>query len=465
MNQLQRRDFLKMAFLTGVVALLGGCNGREEETSLPEPDSDAKHILIVGAGMAGLAAAQKLRQAEVRVTVLEGRDRIGGRVWTERSWAGIPLDMGASWIHGVRGNPIAKLAEEVGVETVRTDYDNHWIYDRFGQELDDAGYTELEAFAAGLNEYVEAMREELEVDRSLQTAVSLAITTEELNDEEIIQANYILNSYIEQEYGADSSDLSLFYFDQDDGFGGEDVLFPNGYDALTTALARGLTIKLAQIVQQIQYSQDGVTVTTNQGQFSGDAVIVTVPLGVLKKEVIQFTPPLPAWKSAAIQNLGMGVLNKTYLRFPHVFWDKEADLLGYIAEEKGAWAEYLNLYKYIGKPVLLGFNAGEYGRIIESQTDAQIVAGMMAVLRTIYGDNIPDPEAFLITRWLQDPFAYGSYAHIPPGGRGDDHDTLAQTVGNTLFFAGEATHRQYPATVHGAYLSGERAAATILALD
>ena len=464
MKQLQRRDFLKMAFLTSITALLTGCAWAETETSLPEPDSNAEHILIVGAGMAGLAAAQKLRQAGLRVTILEGRDRIGGRVWTDRSWEGIPLDLGASWIHGVNGNPMTKLAEEVGVETARTDYDNHWIYDRFGNELDDVGYSELEEMAEGFTEYVEAVRDELDVDTGLQTAVSTAIAAEELDSEAIIKANYVVNATIEHEYAADSKNLSLFYFDAQGEYGGHDVLFPNGYGELADALAQGLAIELGQIVEQISYNDDGVTIRTNQGKFSGNRVIVTVPLGVLKKGVITFSPALPDWKMAAIRNLDMGVLNKTYLRFPTAFWDTEADLIGHISERKGEWTEFVNFYKYTEQPVLLGFNAGEYGRFIEDLPDEQIVAGMMQVLRTIYGENIPNPEAHVITRWLQDPFAYGSYSHTPPGGSPDDIDTLAEAVSETLFFAGEATHREHPSTVHGAFLSGERAAAEILDL-
>ncbi len=87
---------------------------------------------------------------------------------------------------------------------------------------------------------------------------------------------------------------------------------------------------------------------------------------------------------------------------------------------------------------------------------------MMAVLRKLYGSSIPEPEAALSSRWHIDPFAYGAYSHIPPGVTGRAHDELAKPVGDRLFFAGEATNRTYPATLHGAFLSGERAAQEIL---
>jgi monoamine oxidase len=157
----------------------------------------------------------------------------------------------------------------------------------------------------------------------------------------------------------------------------------------------------------------------------------------------------------------MGLLNKTYLRFPEVFWDKEHDLLGHIAERKGEWAEWLNIYKYTGQPILLGFNAGRYGRQIEKLSDREIVAAAMKTLRSLYGAKIPDPEAWLITRWAGDPLAGGSYSYLPPGATEGDRAALAQPVGGRLFFAGEATSVEYPATVHGALLSGRRAAKEI----
>ena len=137
-------------------------------------------------------------------------------------------------------------------------------------------------------------------------------------------------------------------------------------------------------------------------------------------------------------------------------------MLGYIATNKGEWAEYLNIYKVTGQPVLLCFNAGTYGLAIEKWADEAVVAAAMNVLRTIYGQSIPDPTGWLITRWGSDPFARGSYSSPGIGSSNTDRDTLAEPIADRLFFAGEATIRNYSATVHGAYLSGHSAAEQIL---
>jgi monoamine oxidase len=157
----------------------------------------------------------------------------------------------------------------------------------------------------------------------------------------------------------------------------------------------------------------------------------------------------------------MGLLNKLYLRFSEVFWDEDSDWIGYIAAQKGEWSDFFNLYKYTGRPVLLAFNAGEVARRLEAYSDRETVAACMEVLRTIYGDDIPEPDAWQITRWASDPLAGGSYSYRPVGSTSEDHNHLAEPVNGRLFFAGEATSAGLNATVHGAYLSGLRAAGEI----
>jgi monoamine oxidase len=137
--------------------------------------------------------------------------------------------------------------------------------------------------------------------------------------------------------------------------------------------------------------------------------------------------------------------------------------LGYVSETKGRWSEYLNVAKFLDQPVLLGFNAASFARRLEKKTDEETVAGMLAALRSMFGRKVPDPTDARITRWASDPFSYGSYSFQKTGSTPKDYDLLAEPLARRLFFAGEHTSRRYAATVHGAFLSGQRAAKQITA--
>jgi monoamine oxidase len=178
----------------------------------------------------------------------------------------------------------------------------------------------------------------------------------------------------------------------------------------------------------------------------------------LKQASVKFDPPLPESKQSAIQRLGMGVLNKVYLKFSETFWDENVETISYMGDELGEWNDWLSFVPFTGEPVLMAFHGGDKGFALEDLSDDEIVAGAMRTLRVMFGDDIPEPDGVLITRWGKDPFSFGAYSHISPFASGGDHDALAEPVQDVLFFAGEATSREYPSTVHGAYLSGLRAA-------
>ncbi len=449
---MNRRDFVKLtAFLAGTVAL-NSCGVFEE--------GDEK-IIVVGAGIAGLSTARTLQKWGYEVIVLEARSRVGGRIWTSRKWEDAPLDLGASWIHGVSGNPIAKIAKENRIKTVETDYENHWIYDADGNELSNAEYVNLEEYETTITEYIADAISERDDDVPLKTIVDAALADADVsaNEKQIIL--YLLNTIVEHEYAADINELSLFTFDEGDEYGGEDVIFPEGYDQIIEILAEGLDIRLDEIVQRVEYQDSGVSIQTNKGIYEGDRAVITLPLGVLKSGRVDFSPPLPREKQDVIRRLGMGLLDKLYLRFPSIFWPKEAELLGYLGANKGEWAEWLNIAHYTDEPILLGFNAASFARKVEKWSDQEIVDSAMETLRNIFGSNIPDPLDWQITRWADDPFVWGSYSYLAPGTSSETLKELARPVDGKLFFAGEATSSDYQSTVHGAYLSGIRAAEEI----
>lgn len=424
---------------------------------MPTETSTNADVLVLGAGIAGLAAARTLTEKGRNVIILEARNRIGGRMWTDSS-LGPPLDLGASWIHGVNENPITKLAKEFGIKTLPTDDENAIEFSADGRELPDDEFERMEALFEDVYEEVAEMQNSTEEDISLQVAFDQVIAERGLSAADLRRLNYYIHLVTALEYGADPKDLSLWWWDQDEEFGGGEVIFPGGYNQITDGLANGLDIRLRTVVNTVRYGVDGVEVETSAGVFVADKAVVTLPLGVLKQASVKFEPPLPESKQAAIDRLAMGVLNKVYLKFPEAFWGEDVETISYVGEELGEWCDWLSFMPLTGEPVLMAFHGGDKGFAIEELSDGEIVSGAMQTLRVMFGNNIPEPEGVLITRWGKDPFSFGAYSHIPPNASGDDYDALAEPVDEVLFFAGEATSQEYPSTVHGAYLSGVRAA-------
>ena len=463
-NKITRRDFLKAATFGTASAIALSCGlltPNEESEIMTDPLSTSASVLVLGAGIAGLAAARALTEQGRSVIILEARNRVGGRMWTDSS-LGVPLDLGASWIHGVNGNPITKLAKQFGVKTVPTDDENSIMFNADGSEHSDVEWEETESLFEEIYEEVALMQEETESDTSLQDAFDAVLSEYDLSDEQIRRLNYYAYLGTSLEYGADMNDLSLWEWDQDEEFGGEEVIFPGGYNQITNVLAKGLDIRLETVVKTIRYGDDGVVVETTAGDFVADQAVVTFPLGVLKQASVKFEPPLPESKQSAIQKLAMGVLNKVYLRFPEVFWDENVETISYLGDVLGEWSDWLSFVPFTGEPVLMAFHGGDKGFALENLSDDVIVAGAMKTLQVMFGESVPEPIGVLITRWGKDPFALGAYSHIPPFASGEDYDALFEPVDDKLYFAGEATSREYPSTVHGAYLSGLAAAREML---
>ena len=278
------------------------------------------------------------------------------------------------------------------------------------------------------------------------------------------QLDFHINATYEQEYSGSAKQLSAWSLEEGEEFGGDDVLFPQGYGQVIEYLARGLDVRLNQPVEAVTASSTGVTLRFADGsKLMADDVLVTVPLGVLKTDAIAFDPPLSKRKQDAIGRLGVGLLNKHWLRFDRVFWPPDYDWHEFLSADKGRWSEWVSLAKLGDTPVLLAFSAAEQAEAAEALPDADILAGIMDVARTMFGSSTPDPIASQITRWRTDRYARGSYSFYAVGSTPEDRRALVQPESQRLFFAGEAQSDLYPGTVHGAYMSGQAAAREILA--
>ena len=423
----QRRNWLRLCLAVAAGSLgtvvLPACAATQ--------GSRSKKILVIGAGLAGLAAARSLTQAGHQVQVLEARERIGGRTHTSTRWADIPLDLGASWIHGTEGNPLTQLAKQADAATLATSLDSsRTFYAPDAALQNDSVYDS----AQNLIEAALDAAQDADADVSVRAAVNDYLSNRRIAAALAQQIDFLLNTTLEHEYSGSVGQMSVKYFDADKNFDGEDVVFTQGYQRIVQFLAQGLDIRTQQTVQKIAYERDAVRVWTQQGgaPLNADAVVVTVPLGVLQAQKIEFAPELPQEKLQAIRSFGMGVLNKTYLRFERIAWQPKWTWLEWVSPQIGHWAEWVDFAHVAKVPVLLGFNAADYGREIERKTDTAIVQEAMLVVRQMLGSAVPDPIDAQITRWAQDEFSLGSYSYNALGMAENARETLAHPLGQRL---------------------------------
>ena len=452
---MQRRKFIKDT-ITGLPiviitpSLLSSCNNEGDGQK-----ANGKTVIIVGAGISGLAAAKKLKENGFNVIVLEAQSKVGGRLKTNRS-LGVAFDEGASWIHGTAGNPITSLAQQAGMNTAFTDDESILAYDLGGVLHSDSNFSDTEDKFYSV---LETLKNNGSSTKSFETVFNELYPTY-CNDR---LWKFFLSTYLTFDTG-DLNMLSSLLYNEGEEFGGEERISVNGYDTIPSYLAIGLNVQLNQKVTKIDYSNTKILVSHNGTVTEADYVLVTVPLGVLKANKIDFVPSLPNTKQNAIQKVGVNCVNKFLLTWETAFWDDE-QYICYTPDIKDKFNYFVNVKKY--QPTvnaLMTFAYADKARQTENMTDQQIIEEIMTHLRDIYGNNIPYPKNILRTKWQTNEYSYGSYSYTAVGTEMRHFDDLAEEIDDKIFFAGEHTEIDYFSTAHGAYLSGIREADKIIAL-
>jgi monoamine oxidase len=424
--------------------------------------------IVIGAGMSGATAARALAAGGRSVVVLEARDRIGGRTWTDTA-LGIPVDLGASWIHGIGDNPLADLRDALGIDSVEFTVGSFQPSGRpivyhapDGRTLDVVAREQWLADLAVVDAGLEVVVASAPHGTTYAEAVQTAIAQQDWDADRAERVREYLRHRVEDLCGASIDDLDAHGLDEEH-VNGIEVVFPQGYGQFAAKLLDGLDVRLEHVVVSVARDADGVLVTTAAGaEFRARIAVVTLPLGVLKAGSVTFTPPLPEPVAGAIDRLSMGVYDKVFLRFATKFWEDDA----YVLRQQGPagvdWHSWYDMSRATGEPVIAALMGGPGARRLESLGDDEIVAQGLQALRRMYGDAAPEPVAVRITRWGADRFSLGSYSYLATGATEHDHDLVATPVDDVLHLAGEATWSDDPATVHGAMLSGLRAAERIL---
>lgn len=423
--------------------------------------------IVVGAGVAGLSVARLLADAGRAVVVLEARDRIGGRVVTDRT-DGLVTDLGASWIHGVDDEPLAEATAAFGMRAVELTVGGYQVDSRpiayHGVDGEPLAAAQARAFAADVHavdrDLVEAIAASAP-DASYRDVTEVALAAQGWDAERTQRVREHLEHRSEEQYGVWIDDLAAHGLD-DDVVVGDEVVFPDGYDRLPQALADGLDVRLRHVVSNVRWSAEGVVVTTDRGVLAAADAVVTVPVGVLQSGSIGFDPALPEPAAGALSRLRMNAFEKVVLRFPTRFWGDDVYAIRQLGPEGVRWHSWYDLTRLHGDPALLTFAAGPTAIETRAWSDERIQASVLEQLRRLYGDAVPQPTSLRRTAWQDDPFSRGSYAYMTLGATTADHDDLATPIGGVLHLAGEATWTDDPATVPAAMRSGHRAAERIL---
>ncbi|MEM7437265.1 MAG: NAD(P)/FAD-dependent oxidoreductase, partial [Myxococcota bacterium] len=475
-NRLGRRDFVRLvgaSVSTSAVSLVApGCGSNSDSAG------SVDRVLVIGAGAAGLTAANALTTAGIETVVLEARDRIGGRVWTD-DVDGVPVDLGGMWIHGPAGDTAACILNHEGVGWKSAEFFG------FDTRVFDA---ELGRYATGdervsmitsLNAFDEAIPslfDTLGPDATMTDAVTTFLDQEGLEGTARRHTRFGLLTQIELLAAQSAGDLSLISYigdDEDDGGAGGGYAggdnFPTGsYRTLIEALARGVDVRLNSVVSKIEYDTRGVTVETSNGTERGSHAVVTLPLGVLKAGSVEFSPALPADKRDAIELIDMAELEKVVLRYSEPFWQApgSGNVL-YLGATQGELPLIVDYTPFAGgEPTLVAFYCGDYGRSVASMSDEAIAGRAAAIVNEFTVTQGPEPNAVRVTRWKDDPFALGSYPGEPIRASvadvqaiGLSYQAMAAPVGDRLLFAGDGTTNS---TVDGAIVSGIREAERLL---
>ncbi|KAG8083084.1 hypothetical protein GUJ93_ZPchr0014g47174 [Zizania palustris] len=364
---------------------------------LPKEPTRPNTVIVIGAGLAGLAAARQLLAFGFKVVVLEGRKRCGGRVYTKKMEGGgrsAAADLGGSVLTGTFGNPLGIVAKQLGfpMHKIR---DKCPLYRPDGSPVDPEIDKKVEGTFNNLLDKSSLLRTsmgEVAMDVSLGAALETLRQTDGgvSTEQEMSLFNWHLAN-LEYANAGLLSKLSLAFWDQDDPYdmGGDHCFVPGGNGRLVQALAENVSIVYERTVHTVRYGGDGVQVVVNGGQvYEGDIALCTVPLGVLKNGGIKFVPELPQRKLDGIKRLGFGLLNKVAMLFPHVFWSTDLDTFGHLTEEPNNRGEFFLFYSYAtvaGGPLLMALVAGEAAHNFETTPPTDAVCSVLKILR---GENL-----------------------------------------------------------------------------
>ena len=417
-----------------------------------------ERVLVVGAGAAGLAAARTLHDLSHEVTVLEARDRVGGRAFTSSDIAKHPVELGAEFVHG-QNVSTWKVLERFGLDTVDIHDQLRFRFFSEGKLWDESFLTQPNALLAWKMTY--AAKDWIDGGGEDMSLADAALRWPTFIDGELSpEKRAFWNTFVAQFQCGELDEVGVGGLAEATRDGdGDRILYrlTDGYSHLMSRLADGLDVRLSAPVERVEWSSSGAVVTSGDQRFECDRVVITLPLAILKAGDVVFSPDLPREKSAAIDGLGYGPAAKIVLRFSQPVWPDGVNFMIATNDSQNWWLSGAGRDNEDGvMTALVCGHAVERLRKFPDPAAEGLRLLEEALGRPVAGELV---ESHFID-WGSDPWSKMGYSFVPPGGMGL-RDALAAPVSDVLFFAGEATDRVRPQTVHGAFDSGYRAATEI----
>ena len=427
-------------------------------------------VIIVGCGAAGIAAAIELKRLNpsVNYLILEGRDRLGGRAWTDRETfgQGIAVDLGAHYLchHGEERNSLLQFYQPTDRDRIEIDFPSGSrmvIFDEDGTKIgkDDPLMEQSKDLFAKMEKKVKELHDDGEDDQSIEERIE-----EEWKEIVDVRLRHLVRlhwTFVETHEGSHLSSLSSLCYQQGEGDLQEsDLSLHQGFGSLIEQIARenDLRVEFHRPVNEMKIDEEMVYLRTNdrEREYHARFVLLTIPLACLKSRSLLFDPPLPSWKQKAIDTMGCSLLNKVFLQFSSRFWEKDLERIYLL----GSRVQYYSCHWE--ESMLVLFVAGRQAKEMEEEDDPAIIEEIVRALRRSYPE-ITSPVRWLITRWGSDPFSLGSYSSFHRGNtRSILQDLARETHHGRVHWAGEHTnHQGCIGYVDSALQSGQREASLL----
>jgi monoamine oxidase len=447
---------------------------------MPNSSGNKADVLIIGAGVGGLTAAANLSPLGLSITILEARNRVGGRIDSQNHHQTI-MELGTLCLFGKgtpnNPNPLLGLFKRYGIETEALDPFNSDFFTTTGEKTSFAEwYASLKEPIARANDLIQSAKP-LESNKATKSSLASVLhlnseTQAKSSKDNENRAKQLLITTIQRNTGADPKDVSLLEVMHDGTFAGADELILNGAHKFIDGLLKdceagqNFNLILKSNVKEIHYSSKNAQfkVKTETGEeYQAKVVLCAVPLGVLKKQHIQFFPALSKAKQKALRHLSLGEKNHVFMEFDKAFWSESVHYLFPNDPAMNQWPEYINLMPFNisqGRPILLANMFGPAAKFSKKNKN-EIIETVLAPLRRVYKNAVSYPKAFSISHWDADRFTASAIPYCGLLCSQDDLFALQEPETNGLYFAGDYTYRGQRQSINAAYESGLKAAMEI----